>query len=38
MVISGAISRVAILITHIRGHISPPIATHEPPSTEALWI
>ena len=27
------ISRVAILITHIRGLITPLIATHEPPST-----
>ena len=31
VVISGVISRVAILITHIRGLITPPITTHEPP-------
>ena len=33
--ISRAISRVTILITHIRGLIAPLITTHEPPSTEA---
>ena len=32
VVISGVISRVTILITHIRGLISPLITTHEPPS------
>ena len=32
MVISGVISRVPILITHIRGLITPLITTHEPPS------
>ena len=31
-VISGVIIRVAIIITHIRGLITPLIATHEPPS------
>ena len=30
--INGVISRVAILITHIRGHITPLITAHEPPS------
>ena len=29
---SGVISRVTILTTHIRGLITPRIATHEPPS------
>ena len=29
---SGAISRVTILITRIRGRITPLITTHEPPS------
>ena len=33
VVISRLKSRVTILITHIRGLISPLIATHEPPST-----
>ena len=32
LVISGAISRVTIFITHIRGLITPLITTHEPPS------
>ena len=32
VVISGAISRVSILITHIKGLITPLITTHEPPS------
>ena len=32
VVISRVISRVAILITHIRGLITPLITTHEPPS------
>ena len=32
MGISGVISRVSILITHIRGLITPLITTHEPPS------
>ena len=31
-VISGVISRVTILISHIRGLITPLITTHEPPS------
>ena len=29
----GVISRVAILITHIRGLVTLLITTHEPPST-----
>ena len=33
LVISGVISRVTIVITHIRGLITPLITTHEPPST-----
>ena len=32
VVISGAISRVTIVITHIRGRITTLIPTHEPPS------
>ena len=32
VVISGVISRVSILITHITGLITPLITTHEPPS------
>ena len=32
VVISGIISRVTTLITHIRGLIIPLITTHEPPS------
>ena len=32
MAVSGIISRVIILITHIRGLIVPLISTHEPPS------
>ena len=32
VVISGVISRVTIVITHIRGLITPFITTHEPPS------
>ena len=31
--ISGAISRVTVIITHIRRLITPFITTHEPPST-----
>ena len=31
-VISGVISRATVTITHIRGLITPLIATHEPPS------
>ena len=30
--ISGVISRVAVIITYIRGLITPLITTHEPPS------
>ena len=33
VVISGVISRVTILIIHIRGLITPLITIHEPPST-----
>ena len=29
--ISGVISRVTILITHIRGLVTPLITTHDPP-------
>ena len=32
VVISGAISRVTIILTHIRGLITPLITTHELPS------
>ena len=32
VVISGVISRVTIVITQIRGLITPLITTHEPPS------
>ena len=32
VVISRVISRVTILITHIRGLITPFVTTHEPPS------
>ena len=35
IVISGVISRVTIVITPIRGLISPFITTHEPPSIES---
>ena len=35
VVISGVISRVTIVITHIRGLITILITTHEPPSMEA---
>ena len=34
VVISGAISRVNILITHIRGSITLLVTTHEPPSLD----
>ena len=30
---SRVISKVSILLTHIRGRITPLITTHEPPST-----
>ena len=33
LVISGVISKVSIVITHIRGLIALLITTHEPPST-----
>ena len=36
VVISGVISRVTILMTHIRGLITPLMTTHEPPSREQL--
>ena len=36
VVISGVISRVTIVITWIRGLITPRIATHEPPSKYCL--
>ena len=32
VVISGVVSRVTMLITHIGGLITPFITTHEPPS------
>ena len=32
VVTSGVISKVTILVTLIRGLITPPITTHEPPS------
>ena len=32
MVINGAIIKVTILITQLRGLITPLITTHEPPS------
>ena len=35
VVISGVLSRVTIVITQIRGLITPLITTHEPPSTES---
>ena len=34
VVISGVISRVTIVISPIRGLITPLITTHEPPSTQ----
>ena len=36
-VISGVISKVTIVITHIRGLITPLTTTHEPPSTKQLF-
>ena len=33
VLLSRVISRVTIHITHIRGLVTPPITTHEPPST-----
>ena len=38
VVISGVISKVTIVITHIRGLIVILISTHEPPSIEPLLI
>ena len=32
VVINGVISRVTIILTHIRGRKTPLITTHEPPS------
>ena len=37
VVISGVISRVTIIIAHIRALISLPITTHEPPSMRKLY-
>ena len=38
MGISGVRSKVALIISHIRGLISPRITIHEPPSTRlGLW-
>ena len=34
IVINGLISRVAILMSHVRGPITPLITTDEPPSAE----
>ena len=36
VVISGVMIRVTIVITHIRGFITPLITTHEPPSIPRL--
>ena len=43
VVISGAISKLTMIIPHIRGPITPLITTHEPPSkicqsTQALQL
>ena len=35
VVISGVIIRLTIVITHIRGLITPVITTHEPPRSDA---
>ena len=32
--VSGVISRVTVIITHIRGLITPLLTTHEPPTTK----
>ena len=37
-VISGVISRVTIIITHIGGLITPLITPHEPPSKESQGL
>ena len=36
VVFSGVISRVTIVITHLRGLITPFITTHEPPGGVAI--
>ena len=33
MVVNRVVSKVAIVIIYITGRITPPIPTHEPPST-----
>ena len=33
VVVSRFISRIAVVITHIRGLMTPLVTTHEPPST-----
>ena len=38
VVVSGVISRVSVIITHIRGRIAPFITTHEPPSKAWLAV
>ena len=38
VVIHGAISRVTILLTHIRGLITPLITTREPPSINYIYM
>ena len=35
--ISGVISRVTIILLHIRGLITPLLTTHEPPSSQKEW-
>ena len=37
VVLSGVISTVTIVITHIRGLITPLITTHEPPSRGCVY-
>ena len=36
VVVSRVLSRVTIIIAHVGGLITPLIATHEPPSTDAF--
>ena len=36
VVISGVISRVTLIVTHIRRRVTPLISTHEPPSKADL--
>ena len=36
VVTNGVISRVIVIITHIRGLVTPFKTTHEPPSTEQV--